>query len=198
MRAWSRANGEAVTDHRRARRILAGPSSLWEVVSVPTRVPRDPVAVALVATPFIVAALGSRFTLASLGSWYRRLDKPAWNPPDRVFGPVWTALYLLMGIAAVRVWQARRGGRDVGPALALYAVQLGLNLAWSWLFFDRRRLDLALADIAALDVAIAGTALAFGRVRPEAGLLLVPYLAWSTFATVLNAEIARRNDGRPR
>ena len=164
---------------------------------MPSRLARDPVALGLLGAPFLVALLGSRLTIPNLGGWYRRLDKPAWNPPDRVFGPVWTVLYLLMGVAAVRVWRARRAGRDVHPALALYGVQLGLNLAWSWLFFDRRRLDLALADFAALDVAIAGTAVAFGRVRPDAGLLLVPYLAWSAFATVLNAEIARRNDPGP-
>lgn len=158
---------------------------------------RDPVALGLFAAPFAVAALGSRFTIPSLQGWYRTLDKPSWNPPDRVFGPVWTVLYLLMGLAAVRVWRGRRPGRDVRPELALFAVQLGLNLAWSWLFFDRRRIDLALADIAVLDVAIAGTAVAFGRVRPEAGLLLVPYLAWSTFATILTADIARRNGALP-
>ena len=154
---------------------------------------RDPAAVALFATPFVVAAIGSRFTVANLGGWYRRLDKPSWNPPNWVFGPVWTTLYLLMGLAAVRVWRARSPRADVRPALALFGLQLGLNLAWSWLFFDRRRVDLALADIAALDVALVGTTIAFGRVRTDAGLLLVPYLAWSTFATVLNAEILRRN-----
>lgn len=157
----------------------------------------DPVAIVLASTPLAIGALGSVFTVRSLPVWYRTLDKPDWNPPDRVFGPVWTTLYVLMGIAAARVWRSSRRRDQVRTALGLFGVQLGLNLAWSWLFFDRRRIDLALAEIVALDAVIAANALAFGRIRRDAGLLLVPYLAWSTFATVLNADIVLRNSGLP-
>jgi translocator protein len=161
----------------------------------------DPAAVAIFVAPFVAGVIGSRLTLPNLRGWYRSLDRPAWTPPDQVFGPVWTTLYLLMGIAGARVWLAdeRRTGRPDDPvmvALALHAIQLQLNLAWSWLFFDRRRIDLALADILALDGMVALTAAAFARVRPEAGALLLPYLAWSTFATALNAELLRRNGRR--
>jgi tryptophan-rich sensory protein len=158
----------------------------------------DPVAVAMFGAPLMLGLVGTRFTVPNLGGWYRSLDRPSWTPPGAAFGPVWTTLYLLMGVAGTRVWLARdrRTGRPDVPvlgALALHAVQLQLNLAWSWLFFDRRRIDLALADILALDATVAATAVAFARVRPEAGALLLPYLAWSTFATVLNAELLRRN-----
>jgi translocator protein len=151
-----------------------------------------PVAAGLFAAPLLVGLVGSRLTLPSLDPWYRRLDRPSWSPPDRLFGPVWTTLYVLMGLAAVLVWR-RRSRRSTDSALAAYGVQLGLNLAWSWLFFDRRRIDLALADILALDAAIAATAIGFGRVRADAAALLLPYLAWSVFATALNAELLRRN-----
>jgi benzodiazapine receptor len=158
----------------------------------------DPAAVAIFGAPFIVGVIGSRLMLPNLRGWYRSLDRPSWTPPDQVFGPVWTTLYLLMGVAGARVWLAgeRWTGRRDDPvlvALAMHAIQLQLNLAWSWLFFDRRRIDLALADILALDGMVAATAVAFARVRPEAGALLLPYLAWSTFATVLNVELLRRN-----
>jgi len=161
----------------------------------------DPAAAAIFAAPFVVGLIGSRLTLPNLRGWYRSLDRPSWTPPDQVFGPVWTTLYLLMGVAGARVWLAkgRRTGRPDDPvmvALALHAIQLQLNLAWSWLFFDRRRIDLALVDIVALDGAVALTAAAFARVRPEAGALLLPYLAWSAFATALNAELLRRNGRR--
>jgi len=157
--------------------------------------------IAIFCAPFVVGVVGSRLTLPSLRGWYRTLDRPAWTPPDRVFGPVWTTLYALMGVAGARVWLAedRRTGAPDDPvmvALALHAIQLELNLMWSWLFFDRRRIDLALADIIALDAAIAATIVAFWRVRPDAAALLSPYLAWSSFATALNAELLRRNGRR--
>jgi benzodiazapine receptor len=135
---------------------------------------------------FAAAAIGANF---APGTWYAALAKPPWNPPNWIFGPVWTTLYLLMGVAAWLVWRAH------GPvwALGLFVAQLLLNAAWSWLFFGRHRPDLALLDIAALWLAIAATVVAFWRVRPLAGALLLPYLAWVSFAVLLNAEIWRRN-----
>jgi len=138
---------------------------------------------------FVPAAVGGRFLP---GEWYRALDKPPWTPPGWVFGPAWTLLYLSMGVAAWLVWRERLGSRALLP-LALFGAQLVLNGLWSWLFFGLRRPDLALADIVALWLAIAATIVAFWGVRPVAGALLLPYLAWVTFATALNADIWRRN-----
>jgi translocator protein len=144
---------------------------------------------------FIVLALaaGALGGLAAApGAWYAGLDKPTWNPPAWVFGPVWTTLYVLIGAAGALAWPGRatRAGRT---GFSLYVLQLALNTLWSWLFFHWHRPDLALADLLVLWVAILGTLIAFRRIRPLAGALLVPYLAWVTFAGVLNAEVSRRN-----
>jgi len=129
---------------------------------------------------------------AAPGEWYATLNKPAWNPPSWVFGPVWTTLYLLMGVAAAAAWEGRRT-RSGRAGFFLFGLQLALNALWSWLFFHWHRPDLALADLVVLWAAILGTIIAFRRIRPAAGWLLVPYLAWVTFAGVLNASIVRLN-----
>lgn len=129
---------------------------------------------------------------AAPGEWYASLNKPAWNPPSWVFGPVWTTLYVLMGIAAATAWEGRRT-RSGRLGFGLFGLQLVLNALWSWLFFHWHRPDLALADLVVLWGAILGTIIAFRRIRPPAGWLLVPYLAWVSFAGVLNASIVRRN-----
>lgn len=135
---------------------------------------------------FAAAAFGARYRP---GEWYLGLRKPRWNPPAWIFAPVWSTLYTLMAVAAWLVWRAA----GPGPELALFAVQLGLNAAWSWLFFGRHRPGLALADLAALWLALLATLLAFGHARPLAAWLLVPYLAWVTFAAALNAALWRLN-----
>jgi tryptophan-rich sensory protein len=129
---------------------------------------------------------------AAPGVWYAGLDKPPWNPPPWVFGPVWITLYLMIGLAGALAWQGRttRAGRT---GFTLFALQLVLNALWSWLFFRWHRPDLALAELLVLWLAILGTLIAFRRIRSMAGALLVPYLLWVAFAGVLNAEIARRN-----
>ena len=135
-----------------------------------------------------VSALGGWITRTSVADWYQGLVKPSFNPLDGVFTPVWIALFVLMGVAAWRVW--RRGpGPSVRKALALFAVQLCLNLAWSALFFGVRSIGWALAEIAVLWIAIMATLRLFHRVDPIAGWLLLPYLAWSTFAVLLNASL---------
>jgi benzodiazapine receptor len=144
------------------------------------------------AAPLVVGALGTVPTLRAIPAWYRTLDKPGWNPPDRVFGPVWTALYALMGIALVLVRRQERAG-GVDRAQAVFGLQLALNLAWSFVFFGGRSLRGGLVVIALLWVSILTTIAEFGRVRRTAALLLLPYLAWVSFASLLNAEIARRN-----
>jgi tryptophan-rich sensory protein len=157
---------------------------------------------ALVVAPLVAGGAVGLAISGDIRGWYRSLRKPAWNPPDAVFGPVWTALYLLMGVAAAIVAREGRRGtgerraeadRAVPAALGAFAVQLALNLAWSLVFFRAHRVRLALLELSGLWVGIAVTAIAFARVRLIAGLLLVPYLAWTTFAGVLNLEIARRN-----
>jgi len=138
---------------------------------------------------FGAAAVGARFRP---GAWYAALRKPAWNPPDWIFAPVWSVLYVLMAAAAWSVW--RQAG--VAPQLGLFLLQLALNAAWTWLFFGLRRPGLALAEIAVLWLAIAATVVAFWSVRPLAGWLLIPYLAWVTFAGALNAALWRYNPSR--
>jgi tryptophan-rich sensory protein len=144
------------------------------------------------AAPLVVGVLGSIPTARAIPTWYRSLEKPSWNPPDAVFGPVWTTLYLLMGVALVLV-RRRAGGSATDAAQAVFGLQLVLNLAWSFVFFGNRDPRGALAVIGLLWVSILATIAAFWRVRPVAALLLVPYLAWTSFASVLNAEVARRN-----
>jgi translocator protein len=140
----------------------------------------------LVAASFAVAGLGGLATAGNVDGWYADAEKPSWTPPDAVFGPVWTVLYVLMAVAAWLVWLEGGWARQRGP-LTLYGIQLALNLAWTPVFFAAERLGLALAVIVALDVVLIATVVAFWRVRPVAGALLLPYLAWCLFATSLNA-----------
>jgi len=138
-----------------------------------------------------VSALGGWATSASVGTWYQTLAKPAFNPPDWIFAPVWSALYLMIAIAGWRAW--RRGGTEARLALAVYAVQLVLNLSWSFVFFGARLIGPALLVIAALLAAIVVNAALFWRLDRPAGALLVPYAAWVSFAAVLNAALWRLN-----
>jgi len=144
--------------------------------------------VALAAT-FSAAYVGSRFPV---DDWYAALSKPTWNPPNWLFGPVWGILYLLMAIAAWLVWR-KSGFAGAAIPLGIFVLQLGLNAAWSWLFFGRHELGLALIEILVLWGAILGTIIGFWRLNPISGILLVPYLLWVTFAAVLNFTIWRLN-----
>ena len=149
--------------------------------------PREWLALAgFLAASLVVAVLGGLATAGNVDGWYASADKPAWTPPDAVFGPVWSVLYTVMAVAAWLVWRQGGWGRQRGP-LTLYAVQLLLNLAWTPVFFAAERLTAALVVIVALDLVLVATVAAFWRVRPVAGALLLPYLAWSLFATSLNA-----------
>ncbi len=145
-----------------------------------------------IAVCFGAGLVGSLFTARSVGGWYLALDKPAWTPPSAVFGPVWSLLYLLMGIAAWLVW--RRGGFGAHPlALTLFACQLVLNAVWSFLFFGLRLPGAAFVEIVVLWALILATLIACWRAVPVAGLLLVPYLLWVSFASALNFAIWRLN-----
>lgn len=139
---------------------------------------------------FGAAALGGWATARGLRDWYPALRKPSWNPPDAVFGPVWTIVYLAMAVAVWLVW---RSGGDVPVALGLFALQLALNVAWSVVFFGQRNPRGGLVVIVSLWLSIAATLIAFVSIDPLAGALFIPYLAWVTFAAVLNGTIARLN-----
>jgi len=140
------------------------------------------------ALPLAVSALGAFFTVTSIDNWYATLRKPSWTPPNQVFGPVWTALYLMMGFAAWLVWR-KQSGRSAALPLLLFVNQLFLNALWSPLFFGFHRPGVALADLLLLWPILALTMLVFFRSSKAAGYLLLPYLLWTTFATALNAAI---------
>ncbi|MGA2753031.1 MAG: TspO/MBR family protein [Terracidiphilus sp.] len=141
---------------------------------------------------FSVAGIGGRWTAGEISGWYRTLTRPVIAPPNWVFGPVWTLLYGLMALAAWRVWLAALSPAR-SWALGLFLVQLALNLAWTWIFFRKHAVGAALIEVAVLWAAIGATTLAFSRVEPGAGWLMVLYLAWVTFAGVLNAAFWRLN-----
>ncbi len=135
--------------------------------------------------PLAAGFIGSRFMP---GDWYLSLAKPSWTPPGWIFGPVWTLLYILMGISAWLVWK-EAGIWSAKLPLALFIMQLVLNALWSWLFFGLNKPGLALIDIVVLWTGILAVMLLFWQIRPLAGALFAPYLAWVTFAAALNLAI---------
>jgi len=137
--------------------------------------------------------IGALSTTSQIPGWYAGLHKPSWTPPNAAFGPVWTFLYLTTGVAAWLVW--RKGGAGATPALVVFAVQLAVNVAWSYVFFGRHLIGLAFADIILLWLAILATILLFWRQSALAGALLLPYLAWVTYGTTLNWGLWRMNRG---
>jgi tryptophan-rich sensory protein len=142
------------------------------------------------AVPLLVGLMGSLFmTVDSLGNWYANLNKPAFNPPGWVFGPVWTTLYIMMGISAFLVWRKGLDSKLVRVALACFIVQLILNAIWTPLFFGLHSPLAGLIDIVLLLSAIDLTVILFLRISKPAALLLVPYGLWVLFATILNASI---------
>lgn len=149
-------------------------------------------ALALVGWLTLCFAATGTAAFVSIDGWYAALQKPSWNPPAWVFGPAWTVLYISMAVAAWLVW--REGGwKAQGRALGLFLVQWVLNALWTPLFFGLQRPGLAFAEIVILWLAIAATLAAFWRINKVAGVLLVPYLAWVTFAAALNFAIWRLN-----
>lgn len=140
---------------------------------------------------FIAAGIGAAASIQA-GRFYTQLVRPDWAPPASIFGPMWTVLYVLMGVAAWLVWRAG-GFRAARLALTLFLVQLALNSLWTWLFFAWHRGALAFADILILWALIVATLIAFWRIKPLAGALLVPYLLWVTFAAALNYSVWQLN-----
>jgi tryptophan-rich sensory protein len=146
-------------------------------------------AVGWLGLTFAAAALGARFLP---DEWYRRLNKPTWNPPNFIFAPVWSILYLLMALAAWLVWRRYGLGEALVP-LILFVAQLLLNAAWTWLFFGLHRTRDAFIEIGILWITILATLISFWKLEPVAGILLLPYLAWVSFAAMLNWTIWRMN-----
>lgn len=133
--------------------------------------------------------IGSALTASAIPEWYTALQKPALSPPNWVFAPVWTVLYVLMGLAAAMVWQKGLQNRVIRTALIFFLVQLTLNTVWSWLFFGLRSPLYGLVDILFLWAMILVTITHFFRISVPAGLLMVPYLLWVTYASGLNFGI---------
>jgi tryptophan-rich sensory protein len=138
----------------------------------------------------VTGGLGGWVTAQSVTDWYPTLVKPSWNPPNWIFGPVWTALYLMMAVAAWLVW---RSDGNIRAAMILFFSQLALNFAWSFLFFGARSPWLGLMDIAMLWLALVITVIVFFQKSAAAGLLMLPYLVWVSFAAILNLAIWRLN-----
>jgi tryptophan-rich sensory protein len=143
---------------------------------------------------FLLACFAAATTGAFFrpGPWYDRLDKPSWTPPDWLFPVAWTLLYIAIGVAPWLVWR-EAGFAGAALPLAVWAVQLLLNAAWSWLFFGLRRMDLAFAEVVALWLSIAAMIALFLPISVTAGLLMIPYLVWVSFAAVLNLAVWQRN-----
>jgi translocator protein len=150
---------------------------------------------AFMGSSYLAGAVGSVFTARGLRGWYQRLQKPSWTPSGRVIGRVWTTLYLLIALAGIRSWRSRAPLSARADAQGWYAVQLGLNVLWSAVFFGLRAPGAALLTLVALWLAIAGWMRAMVRVDLAAVALAAPYLGWVSLAGVLNAAIWHRNRG---
>ncbi len=149
-------------------------------------------AVSFIAFLLLVGAVAFSGSYFQPGEWYAALAKPAWTPPNWLFPVAWTLLYLTIAISGWLVWRMV-GVRSTAVAFSLYGLQLLLNAAWSWLFFGLHRMDLAFINIITLWMVILATIIAFYKIRPAAGLLLIPYLLWVGFAAALNLAIWRLN-----
>lgn len=148
--------------------------------------------VAVVVTQ-LAGIIGSLFTFSAIPTWYATLTKPELNPPSWIFGPVWTALYLLMGVSAFLIWQKGWARKDVKIALSVYGVQLVLNALWSIVFFGMQNPGLALVNIVLLFVSIVATMVLFYKISRPALYLLIPYILWVSFASYLNYAIYALN-----
>ena len=139
--------------------------------------------------PLVVGFTSGFFTTTGPGSWYQTLEKPTWNPPGWVFAPVWTALYIMMGVALFFVWKANNNTRKQNRALFLFVVQLILNFFWSFIFFKLEEPGWAVVEIIVLWIAILATIFSFASISKLAAWLLVPYISWVSFAAILNFTI---------
>nr|WP_294876641.1 TspO/MBR family protein [uncultured Pedobacter sp.] len=146
-----------------------------------------------IAIPLAMGAIGAWFTSQYVKTWYVTLNKPSFNPPNWVFAPVWTTLFILMGIAAYLVWLKREQVQYFTRTVAIYLIQLVLNVMWSFLFFYAHEIGIALFEIIALLLAIIINAMVFYKIDKTAGLLFIPYILWVGFATILTYSIFSLN-----
>jgi len=143
--------------------------------------------------PVLVGAISGLFTTSGIDGWYALANKPGFNPPNWIFGPVWTTLYVLMGIALFLVWRTDADKAIKQTAIALFAFQLTLNFFWSIIFFKLQQPGWAFVEIVVMWVAILLTILWFGKINSVAAWLLVPYISWVSFASILNYSIWKLN-----
>ena len=145
------------------------------------------------AIPQIVGFTSGFFTVTNVASWYKQIIKPEWNPPNWIFGPVWTALYLMMGIALYLIWKSNTSVEKKRAAIILWSVQLLLNFFWSFIFFTQHQIGWALVEIICLWLLILFTIFSFASISKTAAWLLVPYISWVSFAALLNYAIWELN-----
>lgn len=143
--------------------------------------------------PLLVGAVSAYFTTSSVDTWYQTINKPSFNPPNYIFAPVWTVLYILMGIALFLVWNSRAEKVVKSNAIYLFGFQLLLNFLWSFIFFNQHHFLGALIDIILLWIVIVLTIKSFGKIKPQAAWLMLPYLLWVSFAIVLTYSVWRLN-----
>ena len=146
-----------------------------------------------ICLPLLIGFTSSYFTVSEIGSWYQTIQKPSWNPPNWIFGPVWTTLYILMGIAFFLIWKSNVAGKIKRKSVILFAIQLVLNFFWSFIFFDQHQIGIAFIEILFLWLMILFTIFAFAPISKAAAWLLVPYVSWVSFAAILNFTIWKLN-----
>lgn len=146
-----------------------------------------------ILVPLLVGASAGFFTSSGVNGWYATASKPWFNPPNWIFAPVWTSLYILMGIALFLVWKAETDKNIKQTAIILFAVQLALNFFWSFIFFKLQLPGWAFAEIILMWIMIFITILWFGKISSAAAWLLVPYISWVSFASILNYAIWKLN-----
>ena len=140
-----------------------------------------------------LGSLGGIFTAAEIQGWYLHLNKPSWNPPNWLFAPVWTSLYLLMGISLFLVWKTAASTDPKRWAIIIFIAQFALNFLWSYIFFKEHQMGWAFVEIIVMWVAILCTIIAFSRINKTAAWLLVPYISWVSFAAILNYTVWQAN-----
>jgi translocator protein len=146
-----------------------------------------------IALPLAVGSIAGLFTRPEIDNWYKTIEKPDWQPPNWVFGPVWTLLYIMMGIALYLIWRSKAPVQKKRTAITLWVIQLVFNFFWSYIFFRQHQLDWALGEIIVLWFFILLTIFAFSRINKLAAWLLVPYISWVSFASILTYTIYQLN-----
>ena len=146
-----------------------------------------------IAVPLIIGFTSGFFTITGIGSWYQTIQRPSWNPPNWIFGPVWTILYILMGIALYLIWKSDASRTVKRNAIVLFSIQLILNFFWSIIFFNQHQPGFAFIEIGVMWVMILLTSFAFAKINTTAAWLLVPYISWVSFAAILNFTIWKLN-----